>query len=300
MASRFRPRSLAGQRIMITGAARGLGFALAEVLAARGARVSLVGLEPDLLRERAHDLGPAHVWFEADVTDQSALDEAIRGTVAALGGIDVVVANAGVASVGTLAGGPVDPHVRTIDVNVNGTIRTLSACLPQLIENRGYALLVGSVGSFSVFPGLSTYCASKAAIEHLANGVRMEVAHRGVRIGSAYPAFLDTDLVRDNENDFHAMGSAFHRLRGPLGEIYSPAQCAEELARAISKRKRRVYVPRSLAVMQVLRPVVLSRVGDAFLRRTMRTSKYLPALDMEVEDAGRAFGSSSVAVPAWD
>lgn len=300
MALRSRAWRLTGKRVVVTGAARGLGFELAKILAARGARLSLVGLEPDLLQERARALGPGHAWFEADVTDQSAVDKAVRGTIAALGGIDVVVTNAGIANAGTLAGGPVDAHVRTIDVNVNGTIRTLSACLPQLIENRGYALLIASVGSFSMFPGLGTYCTSKAAVEHLANALRLELAHTNVRVGSAHPAFLDTDLVRDSDADSGAMSAARRRLRGPVGQTYSPTRCAEALADGIAKRKRRVYVPRSLAVMQALRPLVLSPFGDVVLKRQLRTSQYIPELEAEVATLGRAFGASSVETPVLD
>src|SRR5437867_4903192 len=222
----LRRSRLAGKRVLVTGAARGLGFELATVLAARGARLSLVGLEPDLLQERARALGPGHAWFEADVTDQAALGAAVRGTVAALGGLDAVVPNAGIANAGTLAGGPVDAHVRTMDVNVNGAIRTVSACLPHLIESRGYVLFIASVGSFSMFPGLGTYCASKAAVEHLANALRLELAHTGVRVGSAHPAFLDTDLVRDSDADSRSLRDARRRLRGPLGRTYSPKECA--------------------------------------------------------------------------
>ena len=166
--------------------------------------------------------------------------------------------------------------------------------LSSYSKNHGYALLVSSVGSFSAFPGLSTYCASKAAVEHLANGVRIELAHTGVRIGSAHPAFLDTDLVRDTESEFEAISSALHSLRGPLGKLHSPTQCAEAMAHAIAKRKRRVYTPRSSAIMQALRPLVLSVPGDAVLKRVMRTSQYIPNLDTEVAALGRAFGSSSV------
>jgi len=287
-------RRLAGKRVLVTGAARGLGFELAKVLAARGARVSVVGLEPDLLQESARALGPGHVWFEADVTDQAALDDAVSGTVAALGGIDAVVTNAGIANGGTLASAPVDAHVRTIDVNVNGTIRTLSACLPQLVENRGYALLISSVGSIGVFPGLGTYGASKAAVEHLANALRLELAHTGVMVGSAHPAFLDTDLVRDSDVDSQSLSVARRRLAGPLGQTYSPTECAEALADGIAKRKRRVYIPRSLVVMQALRPLVLSSLGDAVLKRQLRISEYIPALEQEVVTLGRAFGASSV------
>lgn len=290
----LRRSRLTGERVLVTGAARGLGFELATVLAARGARLSLVGLEPDLLQERARVLGTGHAWFEADVTDQAALDDAVRGTVAALGGIDAVVTNAGVANAGTFACGPVDAHVRTIDVNVNGTIRTVSACLPHLIESRGYALLISSVGSFSMFPGLGTYCASKAAVEHIANALRLELAHTGVRVGSAHPSWLDTDLVRDTEADSRSINQARRRLSGPLGSTLPPRACAEALADGIAKRKRRVYVPRSLAVMQAARPLVLSSLGDAVLKRQLRTSEYIPELEAEVVALGRPFGATSV------
>lgn len=285
---------VAGKRVLITGAARGLGWELARVLAERGARVSLVGLESSLLKERATYLGTDHAWFEADVTDQVSLDYAVRGTVEALGGIDVVVTNAGIANMGTIAGGPVDAHVRTIDVNVSGTIRTLSSALPALIESRGYAVLIASVGSFGMFPGLGTYCASKAAVEHLANALRFELAHAGVAVGSAHPAFLNTDLVRDSDSDSPAFSAARRRLMGPPGRTYTPAQCADAIVDGIAKRKRRIYVPRSLAVMQALRAVVLSPLGDAIISRQIRLAEFIPAIEAEVADAGRAFGKSSV------
>ncbi|MFD0440323.1 SDR family oxidoreductase [Streptomyces chartreusis] len=288
----------AGKRVLITGAARGLGLELATVLAARGARLSLVGLEPELLKAQADALGSSHTWFAADVTDQAALDDAVQGTVAALGGIDVVVPNAGIANMGTIASGPVDAHVRTIDVNVNGTIRTVSACLPHLIESRGYALLIASVGSFGMFPGLGTYCVSKAAVEHLANALRFELAHTGVAVGSAHPAFLNTDLVRGSDENSQSLGVARRRLLGPLSQTYSPRECAVALADGIAKRKRRVYVPRSLAVMQALRPLVLSSMGDAVLKRRLRIAEYIPALEDEVKAVGRAFGAVSVETKA--
>lgn len=287
-------RGLDGKRVLVTGAARGLGAELASVLAARGARLSLVGLEPDLLQAQATRLGSGHVWLAADVTDQASVDDAVQGTVDAFGGIDVVVANAGIANMGTLAGGPVDAHVRTIDVNVNGTIRTLSASLPHLIDSRGYALLVASVGSFGMFPGLGTYCASKAAVEHLAHALRLEVAHAGVSVGSAHPAFLNTDLVRDSDADSPTFSEGRRRLRGPLSSTYTPLECATAMADGIARRRRRVYVPRSLAVMQALRPLVLSPPGDAVLARQMRLDTFIPALEAEVAQAGRAFGAHSV------
>lgn len=287
-------KGLEGKRVLITGAARGLGWELASILATRGARVSLVGLEPQLLASRADSLGAGHVWFEADVTDQASLDVAVKSTVAALGGLDVFVANAGIANMGTLASGPVDAHVRTMDVNVNGAIRTATACLPHVVESRGYGLFIASVGSFSMFPGLGTYCASKAAVEHLANALRLEIAHTGVQVGSAHPAFLNTDLVRDSDETFPSFAVARRRIGGPLNRTYTPAQCAEALAAGIAARKRRIYVPRSLAVMQALRSLVLSRAGDAVLRRRIHLDEYVQTMEAELSRGNYAFGAHSV------
>src|SRR4051812_36495837 len=107
---------LEGKVVLITGPARGIGAETARLLHARGARLSLVGLEPERLAVLASELGGGHVWFECDVTDQAALERAVAGTVEALGGIDVVLANAGIGGYGTVAVGPVEALVRTIEV----------------------------------------------------------------------------------------------------------------------------------------------------------------------------------------
>src|SRR5687767_13626117 len=114
--------SLSNKVVLITGAARGIGAETARQVAKRGARVSLVGREPQLLEALAKELGPGHAWYEADVTDQASLDRAVAGTVATLGGIDIVFANAGIASNGTVAITPVDALVRTIEVNLIGVV----------------------------------------------------------------------------------------------------------------------------------------------------------------------------------
>src|SRR5215211_6952280 len=106
---------ISGKVVLITGPARGIGAETARQLAARGARLSLVGLEPELLAALAEELGDGHVWFECDVTDQAALERAAAGTAEALGGIDVVIANAGIANHGTVAVAPVETLARTIE-----------------------------------------------------------------------------------------------------------------------------------------------------------------------------------------
>ena len=130
---------VAGQSILITGAAHGIGAEVARRLAARGARVSLVGLGADELRRVAADC-PGATVFDGDVTDQEALDAAVAGTVEALGGIDTVIANAGIAAPGFVR--TMDPasFERVIEVNLLGVWRTVRACLPHVIERRGYVL----------------------------------------------------------------------------------------------------------------------------------------------------------------
>src|SRR5688500_16510292 len=188
-------QSVQGKTVLITGAARGIGAETARRLAARGARLSLVGLEPELLEQVAAELGDA-AWFEADVTDRDALESAVEGTVERFGGIDVVMANAGIAGVGTVRAMDPGGWERIIEVNLLGVYRTLNVCLPHVIERRGYVLPVASVAAAVHAPGMSAYSATKAGVEALADSLRGEVKHLGVDVGVAYYSFIDTEMVR--------------------------------------------------------------------------------------------------------
>src|SRR5690349_25103970 len=122
--------SLAGKTVLITGAARGIGAELARQAADAGARVALLGLEPDRLAALADELGPGHSWAECDVTDQAAMAAAVESTLAAHGAIDVVVANAGIANHGTVAVTPPEAVAKVIEVNLLGVVRTVTSTLP--------------------------------------------------------------------------------------------------------------------------------------------------------------------------
>ncbi len=278
-----------GTVVLITGAARGIGAATARRLAAQGARVALLGLEPDLLRAVADDL-PAARWFECDVTDQAAVDGAVAAAVEAFGRIDAVVTNAGVANNGTVAINPVEALVRTIEVNLLGTVRTVAATLPHVMAARGYYLLVASAAAFTALPGMAAYCASKGGVEQFGNALRLEVAHKGVDVGVAYMTWIDTDLVRDVRADLPSFDETLKRLPGPLGAYTSVEVCAEAFAAAIAARRRRLYVPRSLSVVSALRSLV-SALGH---RRMVReAARSVPQLEDDVRKLGRSFGAHS-------
>lgn len=286
--------SIPGKNILITGPARGIGAETARMLAARGARLSLVGMEPERLAALAAELGPEHVWFACDVTDQAALDRAVSGTVEALGGIDVVIANAGIASNGTVAVTPVDALARTIEVNLIGVVRTVSATLPHVVASRGYYLLVSSAAAISAMPGISDYAASKSGVEFFGNALRLEVAHKGVRVGVAYPSWIDTDLVRDQQRDLESFNQMLGTLPGPFGSVTSVQECAAAFVRGIEGRKRKIFVPQSLAPFAAIRQLFMSPVSDFFVRRQARRA--IPKLEREVQALGRSFGAHSVEV----
>lgn len=283
--------TLDGRVVLVTGPARGIGEATARLLAARGARLSLVGLEPDRLEALARELGTGHVWFEADVTDSAAMARAVRGTVEALGGIDVVVANAGVAANGTVAVTPVDALVRVIDVNLSGVVRTVHAALPAVTERRGYLLLVSSAAALAAMPGIATYAAAKAGVEFFGNALRLEVAHKGVAVGVAHPAWIDTDLVRDQIRDLPSFERTIRSLPGPFGSLTTVQACAEALVDGIAKRRRQVFVPRSLGPLAAVRQLFASRLMDRLAMR--RAARAIPRLEREVAALGRSFGETS-------
>jgi NAD(P)-dependent dehydrogenase (short-subunit alcohol dehydrogenase family) len=280
-----------GKVVLITGPARGIGAETARMLAARGARLSLVGLEPERLAALAAELGEGHAWFGCDVTDQAALERAVAGTVEALGGIDVVIANAGIASNGTVAVGPVEALVRTIEVNLTGVVRTVSATLPHVTERRGYYLLVSSAAALAPFPGISTYAAAKSGVEQFGNVLRLELAHKGVAVGVAHPSWIDTDMVRDAQSDLSGFRELLGKLPGPFGRVTPLRDCASAFVDAVGRRRRKVYVPRTLAVAAAVRQLFASPLADFIMGR--QTRRTLPQVEQEVRALGRPFGSHS-------
>jgi NAD(P)-dependent dehydrogenase (short-subunit alcohol dehydrogenase family) len=260
------PWPVAGRTVLITGAARGIGAESARQLRARGARLALVGLEPELLEERAAQLGGDTAWFEADVADPDALEQAVEGTVERFGGIDVVIANAGIAGGGPVA--TMDPEAfdRIIEVNLLGVVRTVRAALPHVTERSGYILPIASLAAAMHGPMMAAYSASKAGVEAFADSLRSEVVHTGTKVGCAYFSFIDTDMVRRGF-DRPSGQAAKERLRGPF-KPPPVAAAGEAIVRGIERRARHVVAPKWVLPALYLR-MLLQPLNDKAARATV-------------------------------
>lgn len=280
---------LSGRTVLVTGAARGIGEQVARAAAEKGARVALVGLEPQRLEMVGRSLpGGGHAVFPADVTDQDQLHAAVTGIVAAMGGIDVVVANAGIMPYGTVSATPIEAMVRTIDVNLSGAVRTVAATLPHVRQSKGYFLFVSSMVALAATPGTAVYGAAKAGVEQFANALRVELAPAGVGVGIAYLGRVDTDLTRDTYDEVPTLRAAMRRL----GAAVPAERCAAALIAGIERRRRRIYVPRPVRSLAALRNFANGRLAQALMARygARRTEQ----MDADVRKLGRSFGKHSV------
>jgi NAD(P)-dependent dehydrogenase (short-subunit alcohol dehydrogenase family) len=253
------PFEIAGRTVFITGAARGIGAAAAERLYAKGANLALVGLEPERLEALAARLGDRAAAFATDVTDYEALERAVHATVERFGGLDVAIANAGVAFTGALATAPVAHVERTLAVNLLGVWRTDRAVIKHIVERRGYLLNISSLSAATHAPLMGPYTAAKSAVDALSDTLRQETAPSGARVGCAYFGFIDTDLVRAS----FAQPSAQMMTDRMPGFVRNPipvSKTADAIERGIELRAARVYAPRwvgaALALRGVLQPLL--------------------------------------------
>jgi NAD(P)-dependent dehydrogenase (short-subunit alcohol dehydrogenase family) len=279
--------SLQGKTVLITGAARGIGAETARHLAGEGARLVLVDLDEVGLKSLAAELDSDDVLgVTADVCDLEGMESAVAQGLERFGGIDVVLANAGIASYGSVLA--VDPATfkRVIDINLLGVFHTVRAALPSVIENQGYVLVVSSMAAFGAMAGLASYNASKAGVEHFANALRLEVKHLGVDVGVAHMSWIDTPLVRDAREDLTAFGRMIASLPYPMSKTTSVEACGAAFAKGIAARKRRIFVPGWVSLAAATRTLLNSRVVEVGALRHI--PKLLPLMDEEVRRLGRS------------
>lgn len=279
--------SIHSQVVFITGGAHGIGAEVARRLHAQGAKLVLTDLDTAQLERFADELGGDRVLtVAADVRDLDAMQAAADAAVERFGRIDTVVANAGIASYGSVLG--VDPEAfrRVIDVDLVGVFHTVRATLPAVIERRGHVLVVSSMAAFAPLAGMASYDAAKAGVEHFANALRQEVEYQGVTVGIAHMAWIDTALVRDSKADLATFQETLAKLPWPLNKTTSVDKCVDAFVKGIEERRARVYCPGWVGLFRWIKPLLNLRVIESAI--TKDVPDLLPRMDAEVAALGRS------------
>jgi len=264
----------------VTGGARGIGLATARALVTRGASVAIVDLDAAAVKHAAAQMHHARaLGLAADVADRSAIQRAVARTVEQFGRLDIIVANAGIASrAATFRATPAESFERVLDVNLMGTARTVDAALPEIIRREGHIVLVSSIYAFMNGVGTGPYAMSKAAVEQLGRALRVELRQHGASASVAYFGFIDTEMIHQAVDSDPLAHSMLASLPKPLHKRLPPAAAGEAIVRGIERRQPRIIRPRRWTPLSTLRGI-LNPLIDTHMERDPRTQDNLRALE---------------------
>ena len=223
---------LDGKRALVTGAGRGLGLAIAQLFAQRGARVALADRDGAAAEQRAQAIGGESIALTCDVTSPSDVQKAIADTVEAFGGLDVMVNNAGIEIGKPIPETSDDEFTRLYDVNVKGVFHGIKYAIPALAETGGNIINMASLAGLAGVPLLGAYCGSKAAVIRLTQTAAVELRPAGIRVNALCPAFIKTEMVERLVEPFEAAtGANFDDLAAQAqGRLGTPEEVAEMAA----------------------------------------------------------------------
>jgi len=278
---------LNGKVALVTGAARGIGYETARQIHLRGASVAVVDLDPEQTREAAERIGTRAIGIGADVTDEGAMRAAVAETVERFGGLDVVVANAGIAQtkMATVRGIGSEEWERVFEVDMLGVWRTVRAALPQIVERRGHVVVTSSVYAFVNGVLNSPYAVAKAGVESLGRSLRAELMPLGASAGVAYFGWVDTKLVQD------AFENNGDRMQQNLPEFLKkrilPDEAGAAVVRGIEERAPRTFAPKWWRYVSALRGIV-NPLLDRRFDKDPQMFETIRAVEAEADEQGAA------------
>jgi NAD(P)-dependent dehydrogenase (short-subunit alcohol dehydrogenase family) len=220
---------LAGKRALVTGGSRGIGAAIAQALAERGADVAITYQNSpdraDAVVSSIKALGRIGVAIQADSADPAAARRAVAETVEALGGLDILVNNAAIGVAGPLVDLDLGEFQKMMDVNVRGPVAYAQAAIPHLSQG-GRIISIGSaLGDRVAFPGITAYAMSKSALLSFTRGLSRELGPLGVTVNLVQPGSTDTEA-----NPANGEGADFQRSLSSIGRFAEPHEIAAAVA----------------------------------------------------------------------
>ena len=256
---------LAGRSVVVTGAAGGIGTALARRFAAEGARLSLLDRDGEGARALARELtdaGCSALALGCDVGSEAQCRESVESVVSARGGIDVLVNNAGITQLGRLIDTEVSVLRRVMDVNFFGAVHCTKAALPHLLARRGRIVVLSSVAGLAPLATRSGYAASKHALHGFFESLRAEHREDGLRVLMVCPSFVAT-RIGDSALGPDGAAAGPGARTGVRGAM-PPEQLADAVLRAMRRDRRRLLVPAAARLA-----VALARVAPGLYERLM-------------------------------
>ena len=238
-------RSFEGRTVLVTGAAGGLGRALAHRFAAASAHVVAVDRDAAGVDELARELvssGHACLALGCDVTDADAVEAVVTETRRRFGGMDVLINNAGISHRSPLAQTRPEVIRRVMEVNFFGSVHFTQAALPQLLERSGMIIVVSSVAGFAPLVARTGYAASKHALHGFFESLRPEVAQSGMDVMLVCPSFISTGIER---NALGADGGPVTHAQVVIGQRLTPEVAADRIFVAAGRRRRLLRIGRT-------------------------------------------------------
>jgi NAD(P)-dependent dehydrogenase (short-subunit alcohol dehydrogenase family) len=283
---------LNGKVALVTGAARGIGYETARQLHLRGASVTVLDIDAAEAREAAERIGPRAIGLATDVTDHSAVMQSVAETVDRFGGLDIVVANAGIAQkqMATVRGIGVEEWERVFEVDMLGVWRTVRAALPQIVERQGHIVVTSSVYAFVNGMLNSPYAVAKSGVESLGRSLRAELTPLGASASVAYFGWVDTKMVQD------AVAANGDRMQQNLPEFLrkriTPDQAGAAVVRGIEERAPRIFAPKWWRYVSAFRGLI-NPLLDGRMDSDRRVLATIREVEAEADEQGAAAVSAA-------